>query len=277
MRGWCMIEHKKPAQRVTCPVCETSMSYVSNSILLSTYDVAYYRCPQCDLLRTEDPYWLEEAYSSAIASTDIGLLQRNFQISSLLAPVLYMHDKMGRYLDYAGGYGILCRLMRDIGFDFYTADEYCTNLFAQNFAWVPQQHTDLAGVTAMEVLEHVHNPLKFFANLAASLSESGIIVFSTLLYSGKTPGQDWWYYSFDTGQHISFFTEKTLRVLAAKLDMHLVSGESVHMLSRKPQNAWLFRRLTGKINFLATAYVRRRMASRLQDDYAQACAQLKGN
>ena len=223
---------QEQSSHTRCPICDEQAKYAFQSKLLHRYNVTYFCCPQCELLQTESPHWLEEAYSSAIASTDIGLLQRNFQISSILAPVLFFHDKHGKYLDYAGGYGKFCRLMRDIDFDFYTTDAYCTNLFAKDFEWTPDKNLNFSGITAMEVLEHVHNPLTFFEGICPYLTENGAIIFTTFLYRDNIPDKDWWYYSFNTGQHISFFTQKTLETLSVKLNMHFVSNGHVHMCSR---------------------------------------------
>jgi len=80
------------------------------------------------------PYWLDEAYGDAISVLDTGLIQRNLHIAERLAPLLYfLFDHKAPYLDVAGGYGMLVRLMRDIGFDFYWSDKYCRNLFAECF------------------------------------------------------------------------------------------------------------------------------------------------
>lgn len=59
-------------EAIICPICECSMPFVFHKELLGRYIVAYYRCPKCELLKTEAPYWLEEAYSNAIADTDVG-------------------------------------------------------------------------------------------------------------------------------------------------------------------------------------------------------------
>ena len=260
---------------LVCPICQSQMEFVFQNTVLGTHNITYYRCSECDLLKTEEPYWLNEAYSSAIASTDIGLLQRNIQMSSSLAPLLFLHSRDGKYLDYAGGYGTLCRLMRDIGFDFYTVDAYCKNQFAQDFVCVFEPDGKFSGVTAIEVLEHVYDPLDFFENIKQYISQSGVIIFSTVLYRGAVPDKNWWYYAVDTGQHISFYTEKTLEVLAGKLKMHFISDGNLHMFSCKPKNRFLFRMLSGRANFLATAFVKRRMASRLGDDYLLACNHVK--
>ncbi len=41
--------------------------------VLGKYDVQYYQCVITGFIQTEEPYWLEEAYSSAITKLDIGL------------------------------------------------------------------------------------------------------------------------------------------------------------------------------------------------------------
>ncbi|MDM9385348.1 hypothetical protein QUB80_32355 [Chlorogloeopsis sp. ULAP01] len=44
--------------------------------------MTYYFCEESGLLKTEKPYWLDEAYQEAIADTDTGLVRRN--ISNLI-------------------------------------------------------------------------------------------------------------------------------------------------------------------------------------------------
>lgn len=48
----------------------------------------YYRCPNCGFICTEEPYWLDEAYSSAIASTDIGVIMRNMLLRDKVSAIL---------------------------------------------------------------------------------------------------------------------------------------------------------------------------------------------
>ena len=49
--------------------------------VLGKFDVKYFRCEDTGFIQTEDPYWLEESYSSAITKLDIGLPYRNIQQS----------------------------------------------------------------------------------------------------------------------------------------------------------------------------------------------------
>ncbi len=125
--------------------------------VLGKFDVQYFSCSQCGLLRTEKPYWLEEAYRSAIAATDTGLLSRNISNRALLEPVLQrLFAGKGKFLDVSGGNGILTRLLRDIGFDCYTTDPYAENLFA------------------FEVLEHIPDPPQFLTDAFSSGDHSSI-------------------------------------------------------------------------------------------------------
>ena len=36
-------------------------------LVLRKHDIAYHRRDECDFIQTEEPYWLDEAYSSAIS------------------------------------------------------------------------------------------------------------------------------------------------------------------------------------------------------------------
>lgn len=117
-----------------CNICNTDMSFIFNKNILNKYNVRYFYCPKCGYLTTEEPFWLKEAYSNAIAITDIGLISRNIEMSKLLACTLHFIVKnKDRCIDISGGYGILCRIMRDYGFHYYWDDPYCQNLFAKGF------------------------------------------------------------------------------------------------------------------------------------------------
>ena len=240
--------------------------------VLHKYSAHYECCGSCGFLRVHDPHWLGEAYSSAIAAADTGLVMRNISLASKVAAVLYWvlgERGEGRYLDAAGGYGMLTRMMRDLGFDFYWTDKYCENLLARGF-----DYDDAIGpcraVTAMEVMEHLTDPVAFVDDILRS-SMSKTLLFSTELYTGDPPQpEDWGYYSFPTGQHIAFFQRRTLEVLGQRLGLHLVSAHGLHALSRQPFDRRLFT-LTANPYFsrLVTPWVRRKVGSRTLNDHCQ--------
>jgi hypothetical protein len=177
-----------------------------------------------------------------------------------------------QFLDYAGGYGVLTRLMRDAGFGFTWADKYSRNLLATGFEFQPGL-TPCRAVTAFEVLEHVEDPRGFVIEALAA-ADADIMVFSTQTYEGPPPPQDWWYYAFETGQHIGFFRPDTLARLGQSLGLYFQSHRGVHMFSRVPQSRWRFRLAVGRLAPLLALIIRRRRGSRTDSDHRLMVARL---
>ena len=218
-----------------CKVCNSSTQRVFTSKILEKHDVKYFKCDNCGYLCTEEPFWLEEAYSRSINLSDTGLLDRNIYFSKVLSVLIYFYfNKNGIFLDYAGGYGVFTRLMRDIGFDFYWHDPYTQNLFANGFEKDIKPDSKFELITAFEVFEHLVNPKE---EISKMLRLSDTIVFSTELLPREIPEpKDWWYYGFNHGQHISFYSEKTLRALANQLKLNYYNVNGIHILTEKKFN-----------------------------------------
>jgi len=214
-----------------CRICGASVHAQFRHLLLEKHEVQYFQCDACGLLQTEDPYWLAEAYEHAIATRDTGLVTRNLQLADMSACILWrLYGRRGKFLDAGGGYGLFTRLMRDIGFDYYWWDEHAENLLARGFEGSPQSGPYLA-VSAFEVLEHLSDPVGWLRNLREQTGCSTFIT-STELFSGPPPAPDqWWYYAFDTGQHITFFCRSALQALADKLGLRLYSHRHLHIFT----------------------------------------------
>lgn len=250
-----------------CPICQTKMSAVFQAIVLKKYTTQYCQCPNCDLLQTFKPYWLNEAYQNPILDADTGILQRNILIAKRLAGIcFFLLNKNGFYVDIAGGYGLFVRLMRDYGFNFYWSDPYCENVFAKGFA-AEGLEKPIECLTAFEVLEHVENPVAFL-EAAMKQFECNTIIFSTELYDRVVPDPSWWYYAFDGGQHISFYTHQTLTQLAQRLGLNYISSHGLHCFSSQPLNRILFSLLTSRWSALSLFWVKKRMGSLTQQDSA---------
>lgn len=235
------------AETIHCPISGQPMTPVFSEVVLGKHKVTYYYCEASGLLRTEPPYWLAEAYQDAITRTDIGLLDRNVRNSKVLAAITCILGlQNGKLLDLAGGYGVLTRLMRDFGFDCYTTDKYCQNLFAKTFEPGVRFKADI--LSTFEVLEHVEDPLR---HVADAFQQYGCrtLVFSTLTFTGAVPPRDWPYYSFSNGQHITFYQPRTLALLAERLGckylmlkpgLHLITDRRLSGLQRRLiLNPWL--------------------------------------
>jgi len=221
-----------------CRICSSESKEIFSAKILSKYVIKYYHCSVCDFLQTEEPFWLDEAYKSAIGMTDTGIIKRNYLFakrSSALIKSLFDSNK--KYLDFAGGYGIFVRMMRDFGFDFYWYDPFAENLFAKGFEYNKQDTILL--ITAFECFEHFANPVEEIEKI---LKISKNIIFSTRLFKGTPPKpSEWWYYSLDSGQHVSLYSTKTLKHLADKLGLHLNSdGKAFHLLSKEKHNDFWF-------------------------------------
>jgi hypothetical protein len=226
-----------------CRICDNHSKYLFSAKILQKYNISYFKCPCCDFLQTEESYWLQEAYAEAIANLDLGLATRNLLCRDITSSLIKrIMNKKAKFLDYGGGYGLFVRLMRDYGFDYYRQDTYCDNIFAKGFdiSDIMFNEGDFELLTAFELFEHFSNPMDEIRNML-HFSES--IFFSTELQPHKNINypNDWWYFSLETGQHIAFYSLKTLRIIAEILKMNLLSdGKSYHLLTRKKQNAFLF-------------------------------------
>ena len=274
-----VIRHQDPKSIMpfTCKICGSPLSPIFKAQVLGKYEARYNACATCGFLCAQEPHWLAEAHSSAIASTDTGLVARNIASADKLAVILYFlmgKHVNGLYVDMAGGYGLLTRLMRDYGFDFYWSDPYCQNLMARGFDYIPAMGACRA-VTALEVLEHTEDPLSFVQG-ALRYGQADTLILTTELYEGSPPLPDQWrYYSFETGQHISFFQKRTLDVMARKLGLHLSSSRCIHVFSKSKVNELLLRACTGKLNGLAARWVQRRLATRILSDHNALVDQLR--
>lgn len=218
-----------------CKICNSNTQQVFTSKILKKYDVKYFKCNSCGYLFTGEPFWLDEAYSRSINLSDTGLLDRNIYFSKVLSVIIFFcFNKNGTFLDYAGGYGVFTRLMRDIGFDFYWHDPFTKNLFANGFEVDLDSNQRFELLTAFEVFEHLIYPK---GELEKMLQFSDTIVFSTELMRQEIPDpEEWWYYGFNHGQHVSFYTEKTLKTLANQYKLNYYNVEGVHILTKRNLN-----------------------------------------
>jgi hypothetical protein len=222
-----------------CRLCNGAARPFGTSRILRRHDISWFRCSECGFVQTEEPWWLEEAYPSAITRSDLGLPGRNVRLAHVTAAVISaFSDPDGTFVDYAGGYGLLVRLLRDAGYDFRLLERYCENLFAAGFEAEPAGRYAL--LTAFEVVEHLIDPIAGFREMA-SLSDN--ILFSTVLLPADAPAPGtWWYYGPEHGQHIGIHTRESLRRVASTLGFQYVhDGRDLHLFSRRRVSGNLFR------------------------------------
>lgn len=202
--------------------------------ILNKYPVKYYRCNKTGFIQTEEPYWLDEAYSSAITKLDIGLPQRNMILGDVVEKILLKNfNGDSKFLDYAGGYGLFTRIMRDKGFDFYNTDKYCENVFSEYFDLKDTGTKKFELVTAFEVMEHLADP---YQELGEMLGYTDSLLFTTTLQpkSELSSINDWWYFIPETGQHVALYNEASLNYIAKKLGYQFyTNGIDWHLFTKK--------------------------------------------
>lgn len=220
---------------MNCKICGLSTSLAFKEKVLNKYDAAFLKCNNCGFLFAEDPFWLSESYESAITYSDTGIIQRNIQFSKICSVLIdFYFNRKAKFMDYAGGYGLFTRMMRDIGFDFYWTDKYCENLFAKGFEHKNSNVDKYELITAFEVFEHLVDPVQELENI---LEYGRNIIFSTELLPEPIPDpESWWYYNFVHGQHISFYSRESLLLLGKKFNLNFYSMGGIHIYTEKKLN-----------------------------------------
>ncbi|NEO83887.1 MAG: glycosyltransferase [Spirulina sp. SIO3F2] len=216
-----------------CKICEAKSTHFAQAKILKKYDVEYFQCSQCGFVQTEHPYWLTEAYEIPITKSDYGLVARNVGFAQLTLEIITKFlDVRGRFLDYGAGYGVFAHLMRYLNLDFSSYDRYCDNILAPESVV-----TELTGVydliTAFEVFEHWVDPI---AELSQLFQHSSNLLFSTELLPSNNPKPgEWHYYIPHEGQHIAFYTPKSLQIIAERFGLKVYTTQRLgHFFTDQP-------------------------------------------
>lgn len=215
-----------------CRACDGPTVDFASATVLRRYEAQYVRCRSCASIQAVNPVWLPEAYGSAIADLDVGLLDRCLILSDITALVLRTEGlRDGTFLDWAGGYGTLTRLMRDRGFDFSHMDPMAQNVFARGheLTHIDSAYFDL--VTSFEVLEHLEHPVEDLQPVASS---TNFLLATTHLIPDPAPlPSEWWYYTLGSGQHITLYSRVGLSKLAHRLGFDgVISSSFLHLFFR---------------------------------------------
>ena len=79
---------------------------------------------------------------------------------------LYFYQKLFKFnqvIDFGGGDGLFCRIMRDYKFDCNTYDKYSKNTYSKGFDNINIKNVDL--LTSFEVIEHFEDPAEEFIKI----------------------------------------------------------------------------------------------------------------
>ena len=269
-----------------CLICKRQSDAVFTARILNKYDALYYKCSHCGFIQTETPHWLSEAYQSAITSLDVGLVRRNLDLSDLTQRIIDQNfEREARFLDFAGGYGLFVRLMRDKGYNFFRQDKFCPNLFAANYDVDDSPPaTKFELVTAFEVFEHLPDPGQEIQKIF-EFSDSVLCTTEIVPPNPIARAEDWWYFAPETGQHISFFSARALEILARQINCYLwTDGHMAHLLTRRKLEINPFAPSPGRLSRLVSRAIQKAgfrnqkppMKSLIEDDYQFAKKKARG-
>jgi hypothetical protein len=246
-----------------CNICAHEPKIALEHEIRGKFKGRFAFCPSCHFLFAIEPNWLSEAYEKSINTTDTGYVTRNLYLSRkalILLSVLFKSG--GQFVDYAAGYGMLVRLMRDYGLDFFWSDPYTKNLFAEGFEY--KEGIKANAVTCFECFEHLTDPSQ---ELEKMLKISDTIFFSTRLKPSHVPREDWEYYGFNHGQHVAFYSETTLEYLAHKFGLNFYTdGENLHLFTKRKLPSFIIRLVNIMTKLQLDLLVRKMLNSRTVAD-----------
>jgi hypothetical protein len=214
-----------------CRLCGGPTRFRYELRLLQKWPVGYWQCESCASLQTDAPFWLAEAYGDVRPVLDTGMVARSLrmaQTTSLLLRVAGI-DRSAACLDWGGGNGLFCRLMRDQGYDFRNHDKFAAPYYSVGFGTDDIAERSFEVVTSFEVFEHLADPHAVLAAIAALRPR--LWIFSTELYRGQD--KSWGYLAPDSGRHVFFYSARGLAGFAEHHGLEFMPGRHLHGFARK--------------------------------------------
>jgi len=210
-----------------CRLCSGQAKLKFSLTLLQKYPVGYYECLTCESLQTEEPFWLQEAYQHSLSILDTGAAARVLFYAARISFYAQFFS-LKNILDFGGGDGLLCRLLRDKEWNCYVKDKYAHPIYAQTFTEPNFEKPDL--LLAFEVLEHMPQPKQELGALFQRNPD--FFIFSTETYS-KGQGESWHYLAPETGQHVFFYSLKALKQLAKEKGYNFEAAGGYFIFSKR--------------------------------------------
>ena len=212
--------------------------YRNNALELSGVPIYYHRCPACRFIFTTAlDHFTKEDFERFVYNDEYPLIDPDYQEvrprgNATLVARLFSEAKPARILDYGGGNGSLATLLHGAGFQHVQTYDP----FVPRFSEKPAGLFDC--VICFEVLEHSTDPSRTLKHMVDFLTDTGIMLISTLLQPGDidSQGLSWWY-AAPRNAHISLYSDASLEKLVERLGFQLHSlDQSYHVLFRESSN-----------------------------------------
>lgn len=198
-----------------CKICDHETILVYDK----QFDINYYRCEHCEFLFMDSEAIVSFEEERAIYDTHENSIENQGYVDmfkNFLDKCVLPFKQTGSLLDFGSGpEPVLIQVInRDYNFETQHYDLH----YAPDKVYEGQMY-DV--IVSTEVVEHISDPLPVFELLTSHLKPNGIFAFMTLYHlNDDLHFSDWWYRRDET--HISFFTLKTLEVIAAKCGCEVI-------------------------------------------------------
>jgi len=197
-----------------CRLCNGTLTKAFEKRILNAHDIQYFECDSCGSLQTESPYWLDEAYKPENERFDTGQVIRSIHNAAILNVLLeHLQLQKSLIIDYGCGSGLTVRLMRDVGLNAYGYDSYSIPRLAIGFHINTTSNAEV--INLCEVAEHFDNPLKYFDEIFSSNPK--LLLMQTEIFDSQN--SSWGYLTPEHGQHIFFYSEKSIQFIATRYKM----------------------------------------------------------
>jgi Methyltransferase domain len=215
---------------LACRLCGGTSRPIFSKTLLGHIDATYFSCDACQSQQTEVPYWLDEAYGIEGVHIDVGSASRtlkNWLGASTLLDQLGC-DRKAIAVDFGAASGLFARLMRDVGYNFYSYDKYSLPSFTNYFLLKDTELAKANVITCFEVFEHLPEPAETLTQILSA--DADLVLFTTWFCDNQN--QDWIYYLPECGQHVFFYSQEGIREFARKFGYDLTLSHFFMILSK---------------------------------------------
>jgi hypothetical protein len=214
-------------------------------MIQGTFVAEYFQCSSCQFVYANNPEWIQGSFTKQLNQLDLGSVDRSLILADFMEVFCRSNNLRGaKSLDWGGGYGLLTRIMRDRGFNFFNYDPFVEDLFSGPSVGSPDEKYDCICIS--EVLLHLPDPRSTLKQLMGQCDY--------LLVTAVVPPSDisssWWYLMPDTGQHISLFPVKTLKSIADQIGVHLTTDGRFFHLFHTPHMSFLRKTILRKRAFV---------------------------
>ena len=235
-----------------CPICSStselhdvvdfSRNCHSQDTPLCGVPIYYAMCTWCNFCFAPELHgWSIDDFSEWIYNADYAsfdpdyLGERPRKNAHFMLDLIPEFSQPLKHLDYGGGHGLLSQTLAKNQWDSKSYDPFvdrtCDISCLGNFQLI----------TAFEVFEHAPDCHELMRNLAALLSDDGIVILTTLLsdqHLARGQRMTWWYAAPRNG-HISLYSRKSLDFLTRAHGLYFSPlNEGTHVIWKSRPGPW---------------------------------------